>query len=90
MKLLTRIALGATCLSVIVLLLTSGVTQFLETDGRWMFDIVRWYVPFYRTIELPDRAWWVFVRLWVFSLSIPPLPWIGVGIRTLFAKTKLQ
>jgi hypothetical protein len=90
MKLLTKIASVVTCVSAIVLLLTSDVTQSSESDGKQMFDIVRWHVPFYRSVQLPDRAWWVFVRLWLFSLSLPPILWVAVGIRKIFAKTNLQ
>jgi hypothetical protein len=90
MKLLTKIALVVTCISAIILLLTSEVTQSLESDGKQMFDIVLWHVPFYRSVQLPDRAGWVLVWLSLFSLSLPPILWVAVGIRKIFAKTNLQ
>jgi hypothetical protein len=90
MKPLTKIALLATCLSVIVLWFTSDVTQSLESDGRQMFDMLSWQIPFYRSVQLPYWAWWVFVRLWLFSLLIPSLLWLAVGLRKIFAKTNLQ
>jgi hypothetical protein len=90
MKPLTKIVLLATCLSVIVLWFTSGVTQSLESDGRQMFDILTWHIPFYRSVRISGWEWWVFVRLWLVSLLIPSLLWLAVGLRKIFAKTNLQ
>jgi hypothetical protein len=85
-KLLTKIAIAATILCAVFLTMSLGMKQMMVTDGKSIFSIVLWHIPFYRTIRLPDRSWWVIARLWLVSVSIPPFLWASVGLRHFLAK----
>jgi hypothetical protein len=85
-KLLTKLAIPATILSVAYLLLSLGLKQVMATDGKSFFTIVLWHIPFYRTIKLPDRSWWFIVRVWLVSVSIPPIMWVTVAVRYFLSK----
>ena len=87
MKLLTKAAILVTCLSVAALWVTSGVSQSLETDGKQQRScVVLWHIPFYRTVRLPESAWWSFTRIWLVALCGPPLLWAAVGAQPLVAR----
>jgi len=83
MKLLTKTAITGTCLSLVALYVTSGVTQSLETDGNRTLCIISWNIPFYGSVQVPHWAWWTFVKIWLFSVSTPVVLWTIVGLREL-------
>jgi hypothetical protein len=85
MKNLVRTSIAITCLSVVVLYLTGDVTQSLETDGKQMFCVLTWHVPLYGTVHMQGQAWWVFTQIWLFSLVIPAILWLAVGVRSLIS-----
>ena len=83
MKLLTKTAIAGTCLSLIALYVTSGVTQSLLSDGKRTLCIISWNIPFYGSVQVPHWAWWTFVKIWLFSVSTPVVLWTIVGLRKL-------
>src|SRR5260221_5623334 len=83
MKILTKTAIAGTCLSLIALYVTSGVTQSLVVDGKRRLCVISWHIPLYGTVEVPHWAWWTFVKIWLFSLSTPVVLWTIVGLRKL-------
>jgi hypothetical protein len=89
MKKLTKFAIGATCVSALTLYVTSGVSQAFVSDGKNSFDIVYWHVPLYGLVRMPDQSWWIFIRVWLSCLVIPPVLWIAVGARKLVASARL-
>ena len=89
MRKLTKTAIVASCLSIAVLYITGGVTQSLQTDGKHTICVVAWHMPFYGTVPLQEQTWWTFTQIWLYSLLIPPILWVAVGIRTLISKFRL-
>jgi hypothetical protein len=88
MKKLTKTAIVASCLSMVVLYVTSGVTQSLQSDGKHTICVVTWHIPFYGTVHVQEQTWWTFTRIWLYSLLIPPILWVAVGIRTLVSRLR--
>jgi hypothetical protein len=86
MKKLTKVAIAASCLSIIVLYLTGGVAESLQSDGKHTIDVVSWHIPFYGTVRLQEQTWWTFTRIWLFSLSIPLILWGVVCVRYLVSR----
>jgi hypothetical protein len=86
MKNLTKVTMLVTVLSTVSLGLTWNVSQSLETDGTYMYDVTVWQIPFYETVYFLNGAWWILVRIWLVSLALPPVFWAAVGVRTLLAK----
>jgi hypothetical protein len=86
MKKLTKTAIVVTCLSLTAFYVTSGVFQQLVTDGKRTICVVTWHIPLYGTVRLQEQNWWTFTRIWLFSLSIPPILWGVVGVRYLVSK----
>ena len=85
---LTKSALAVTCLSAVALLVTGNVSQALVSDGKHMYCIVTWNIPFYRSMRLPGDAWWTFTRIWLFSLLAPPVLWIAVRTKVLASRLR--
>jgi hypothetical protein len=85
-KILTKTAIAATIFSAAYVIACLGMKQMMVTDGKSVFSIVVWHIPFYRNIRLPDRSWWFIARLWLVSVCIPPILWATVGLRHLLTK----
>jgi hypothetical protein len=85
-KILTKTAIAATILSVAYLLFSLTLKKLMVTDGKIVFSVVLWEIPHYRNYRLPDKSWWYIARLWLASVSLPPILWASVGLRHLFAK----
>jgi len=83
MKRLTKIAIIATCLSPIVLYCTSA-SQALVSNGKGVYCIIEWHLPFYRTIAMTESSWWTFTGIWLVAIAVPPLLWDRGGIEKLF------
>jgi len=86
MRKLTKAAMAASCLSIIVLYITGGVVQSLQSDGKHPIGVVTWHIPLYGTVHLQEQAWWTFTQIWLYSLLIPPILWVIVGIKALISK----
>jgi hypothetical protein len=84
MKRFTKIAIIATCLSPIILYCTSA-TQALVSNGKSVYYIIEWHLPFYGTTAMTESSWWTFTRIWLLTIAVPPLLWISVGLRSCFA-----
>lgn len=83
---LTKTAIIATGLSVTILFLTD-VTQSLQFDRKQILCIVSWHIPFYGSVQMPEWTWWIFTRIWLLCLLVPPILWLAVGIRKLVQKS---
>jgi hypothetical protein len=89
MKKLTKTAIVASCLSIVVLYVTGGVTQSLQSDGKHTICVVTWHIPLYGTVRVQEQTWWTFTQIWLYSLLIPPILWVAVGIRALISKFRV-
>jgi hypothetical protein len=85
MRRLTKFAVLVTCMSPVVLYLTS-VSQSLVSDGRNLYCVISWSIPLYGTVHMPHWSWWVFTRIWVTCLLVPPALGITVGVRGLVSR----
>jgi hypothetical protein len=90
MKKLTKIAIAATCISALALYVTSDVASAVVSDGKSCFDAVYWRVPFYGLVRMPDRTWWIFIRVWLLCFVSPVILWIVVGVKKLIARPSLS
>jgi len=88
MKLLTKAAILVTCLSVAVLYVTGNVSQQLVTDGTHRICVVTWHIPMCGPVRVQEQTWWTFTQIWLFSLLIPPVLWVLVGVRYLVYKLR--
>jgi hypothetical protein len=85
MKRLTKIAVIGTCLSPIILYCTSA-SQALVSDGKSVYCMVEWHLPFYGMMRMPDPSWWTFfTRTWIGAIAVLPMLWMAVGLRNCFA-----
>jgi len=86
-KLLTKSAIAVTLLAVVALYVTGDVVQSLQVDSSGhRICVVTWHIPLYGTVRVQEGTWRTFTQIWLYSMLIPAMFWVLVGVRYLVYK----